>query len=86
MGVDWRVPIDEAWDQIGDMAVQGNLEPAVLLRQQDLMQARTKDILSRIGGRPGHVFNLGHGVLPETPVENAKELVRFVHKSTEQRK
>ncbi len=86
MGVDWRMPIDEAWDQIGDMAVQGNLEPAVLLGQWGLVQARTEEIISRTKGRKGHVFNLGHGVLPETPVENAKKLVQFVHDSTHQRR
>ncbi|HET7404888.1 MAG TPA: uroporphyrinogen decarboxylase [Candidatus Bathyarchaeia archaeon] len=86
MGVDWRMPINEAWDQIGNMAVQGNLEPAVLLGQWDLVQARTKEIISRTRGRRGHVFNLGHGVLPETPVENAKKLVQLVHNSTHQRR
>ncbi len=84
IGVDWRVPIDEAWEQIGNLAIQGNLDPATLLGRRSLLEARTKEILSRIGGRPGHVFNLGHGVLPETPVENAKELVQFVHKTTRQ--
>jgi len=84
IGVDWRVPIDEAWEQIGNTAIQGNLDPATLLGRRSLLEARTKEILSRIGGRPGHVFNLGHGVLPETPVENAKELVQFVHKATRQ--
>ena len=84
IGVDWRVPIDEAWEQIGNVAIQGNLDPATLLGRRSLLEARTKEILSRIGGRPGHVFNLGHGVLPETPVENAKELVQFVHKTTRQ--
>jgi len=84
IGVDWRIPIDEAWEQIGNVAIQGNLDPATLLGRRSLLEARTKEILSRIGGRPGHVFNLGHGVLPETPVENAKELVQFVHKTTRQ--
>ena len=84
IGVDWRVPIDKAWEQIGNTAIQGNLDPATLLGGRSLLEARTKEILSRIGGRPGHVFNLGHGVLPETPVENAKELVQFVHKTTRQ--
>ncbi len=82
IGVDWRVPIDEAWNQIGNVAIQGNLDPATLLGEWDLVEARTREILSRIGRRPGHVFNLGHGVLPETPVARAKELVRFVQKTT----
>jgi len=85
IGVDWRIPIDEAWRQVGDMAIQGNLDPATLLGQWHLVEARTKEILARIGGRPGHVFNLGHGVLPETSPERAKELVSFVHKATRQR-
>ncbi|TMI36887.1 uroporphyrinogen decarboxylase [Candidatus Bathyarchaeota archaeon] len=82
---DWRVPIDEAWRQVGDIAIQGNLDPATLLGHWPLVEARTKEILARIGGRPGHVFNLGHGVLPETSPERAKELVNFVHKATQQR-
>ena len=83
-GIDWRIPIDDAWDQIGEMAVQGNLEPAVLLGQWNLVNARTNEILSRTRGREGHVFNLGHGVLPETPAESAKKLVRLVHETTHQ--
>jgi uroporphyrinogen decarboxylase len=82
IGVDWRLPIDDAWNQIGSVAIQGNLDPATLLGQSALIQARTKEILSRVGGRTGHIFNLGHGVLPETPVENAKQLVRLVHETT----
>jgi uroporphyrinogen decarboxylase len=82
IGVDWRLPIDEAWNQIGNVAIQGNLDPATLLGQRTLVQTRAKEILSRVGGRAGHVFNLGHGVLPETPVESAKQLVRFVHDTT----
>lgn len=83
IGVDWRVPIDEAWVRIGDLAIQGNLDPAALLGDWDIIENRTKEILSRIGGRRGHIFNLGHGVLPETPVENAKQLVNLVHKTTQ---
>jgi uroporphyrinogen decarboxylase len=83
IGVDWRLPIDEAWAQLGKAAIQGNLDPATLLGERTLVEARTKEILSRIGDRNGHIFNLGHGVLPETPVENAKGLVRFVHETTQ---
>ena len=86
IGVDWRVPIDEAWDRVGDVAIQGNLDPATLLGKWDLIETRTEEILSRIGGRRGHVFNLGHGVLPDTPVEKAKELVRFVQDTTRLRR
>ena len=85
VGVDWRIPIDEAWNRVGNVAIQGNLDPATLLAERDLIEARTKDVLSRIGGRRGHVFNLGHGVLPETRSEKAKELVRFVHENTRTR-
>jgi uroporphyrinogen decarboxylase len=83
IGVDWRVPIDQAWDQVGDMAIQGNLDPAVLLGKGSLVEARTREILSRIGGRPGHIFNLGHGVLPDTSAEAARSLVQFVHRTTQ---
>jgi uroporphyrinogen decarboxylase len=79
VGVDWRVPLDEAWNRIGDRAIQGNLEPAVLLGPPDLVRDRARDVLRRSGGRPGHIFNLGHGVLPDTPIDNLKLLVDFVH-------
>lgn len=81
-GVDWRIPIDEAWALLGDAAIQGNLDPATLLGNPGLIESRAKEILVRIGGRPGHVFNLGHGVLPQTQPENLRNLVRFVHDST----
>ena len=81
-GVDWRIPIDEAWTLLGDAAIQGNLDPATLLGNPGLIESRAKEILVRIGGRPGHVFNLGHGVLPQTQPENLRNLVRFVHDST----
>jgi len=83
VGVDWRIPIDEAWARIGDQAIQGNLDPATLLGNSTLIETRTKEILSRTNGRPGHIFNLGHGVLPETNPERLKQLVRFVHESTQ---
>jgi uroporphyrinogen decarboxylase len=79
IGVDWRIDLDAAWKMIGhDRAVQGNLEPAVLLADRDTVRRRTKDILSLAAGRPGHIFNLGHGVLPQTPVENVLELIATV--------
>ena len=81
-GVDWRIPIDEAWALLGDVAIQGNLDPATLLGNPGLIESRAKEILVRIGGRPGHVFNLGHGVLPQTQPENLRNLVGFVHSST----
>lgn len=80
IGVDWRVRLDEAWQQIGyDRAIQGNLDPAVLLTHPELIRRRVQEILHQAGGRPGHIFNLGHGVLPETPVENVQALVDAVH-------
>jgi len=80
IGVDWRVRLDTAWQQIGyDRAIQGNLDPAVLLSSPALIRRRVEQILQQAGGRPGHIFNLGHGVLPETPVENVLTLVEAVH-------
>jgi uroporphyrinogen decarboxylase len=79
-GVDWRIPLDVAWNRLGhDVAIQGNMDPAALLAHVDLINSRAKDILSQTKGVPGHIFNLGHGVLADTPVENAVELVKFVH-------
>ncbi|HEY6348639.1 MAG TPA: uroporphyrinogen decarboxylase [Candidatus Angelobacter sp.] len=79
IGVDWRIPIDRAWQSLNfEGAIQGNLDPVVLFADQKELKARTAAILSQIGGRTGHIFNLGHGILPETPVENARALVSFV--------
>ncbi|HJR61624.1 MAG TPA: uroporphyrinogen decarboxylase [Vicinamibacterales bacterium] len=82
IGLDWRQPIDEAWLRISDRAVQGNLDPALLLGPRDRLFAATDDVLRRAGGRPGHVFNLGHGVLPSTPLEHLQELAKYVHRET----
>ncbi|MEL0094521.1 MAG: uroporphyrinogen decarboxylase [Planctomycetaceae bacterium] len=80
VGVDWRVRLDDAWDTIGhDRAVQGNLDPLVLLADRDTIRSRVQDVLDQAGDRPGHIFNLGHGVLQQTPVENAIALVDAVH-------
>jgi len=80
VGVDWRIRLDDAWSRIGhDKAVQGNLDPAVLLSTPMEIRRRVKEILRQAGGRPGHIFNLGHGVLPQTPVENVIALVEAVH-------
>jgi len=79
VGADWRIPLDEAWRRIGhDCAIQGNLDPAVLLGPADRMERAARDVLARAEGRPGHVFNLGHGVLPDTPVANLERLVEVV--------
>lgn len=80
IGVDWRVRIDDAWKTVGyDKAVQGNLDPVVLLSSPKEIRRAVQRILDQTAGRPGHIFNLGHGVLPETPVENAIALVEAVH-------
>jgi uroporphyrinogen decarboxylase len=80
IGVDWRIAIDDAWAQLGDgVAVQGNLDPVALFAPWPEVQRRAEDILARVGGRPGHIFNLGHGILPETPVDHVRRLVDYVH-------
>ncbi|HEY4425364.1 MAG TPA: uroporphyrinogen decarboxylase [Pyrinomonadaceae bacterium] len=80
IGLDWRVRLDEGWRRVGhDVAVMGNLDPIVLFAKQDVLRERTKQILGQADGRPGHIFNLGHGILPETPVENVIALVEMVH-------
>jgi uroporphyrinogen decarboxylase len=80
VGVDWRIELDTAWDRIGhDRAVQGNLEPLVLLADRDTIRDRARRVLDQAAGRPGHIFNLGHGILPQTPPENARALVEMVH-------
>ncbi len=80
ISVDWRVRLDDAWTIIGhDRAIQGNLDPAVLLTTPDEIRRCAKEILDQAAGRPGHIFNLGHGVLPQTPVENVVALVDAVH-------
>jgi uroporphyrinogen decarboxylase len=80
IGIDWRTRLDMGWRRVGDrVAVQGNLDPALLLGPRDRLLARVDDVLHRAGGRRGHVFNLGHGILPGTPVENVKAVVEHVH-------
>jgi uroporphyrinogen decarboxylase len=84
IGVDWRAPLDAAWERVGgDRGVQGNLDPVALLGPWDVAAEEALRVLSRAGGRDGHVFNLGHGVLPETPVEHLQRLVELVHSKTE---
>jgi uroporphyrinogen decarboxylase len=84
LGVDHRLPLDDAWVTIGhDRAIQGNLDPAVLLGPWEAVERKARDVLARAGGRDGHVFNLGHGVLPDTPVEHLQRLVDLVHSETE---
>ncbi|MEX2175085.1 MAG: uroporphyrinogen decarboxylase, partial [Pirellulaceae bacterium] len=80
IGIDWRVRLDDAWKTVGyDRAVQGNLDPLVLLAGRDEIRLRAKEVLAQAAGRPGHIFNLGHGVVQQTPVDNAIALVDAVH-------
>ena len=82
IGVDWRTPLDEGWRLAGDgVAVQGNLDPTLLFGPHDRLLARVDDVLRRAGGRPGHVFNLGHGILPGTPTDSVKAVVDHVHEA-----
>lgn len=83
IGVDWRISLATAWEQLGEgVAVQGNLDPVALFADWDALEPRVKAILESVKGKPGHIFNLGHGILPETPVETVRKLVEFVHEHT----
>jgi uroporphyrinogen decarboxylase len=80
IGLDWRQPLDEGWRAVGPgHAVQGNLDPITLFAPPEVLELRVKEILRAANGRPGHIFNLGHGVVPGTPVENVQAVVRMVH-------
>jgi uroporphyrinogen decarboxylase len=80
IGVDWRIPLDDAWRSLQFQgAVQGNLDPVALFANKKEIRAQAQDVLQRAGGRAGHIFNLGHGILPDTPVEHVKMLAEFVH-------
>jgi uroporphyrinogen decarboxylase len=80
IGLDWRVRLDEAWQRVGhDVAVMGNFDPVALFAGTETLRRQAKRILDQAGGRAGHVFNLGHGILPQTPVENVISLVEMVH-------
>jgi uroporphyrinogen decarboxylase len=80
IGADWRIPLDDAWARIGhDRGIQGNLDPTLLLGPRDRLLAGVADVLARAAHRPGHIFNLGHGILPMTPVENVQAVARYVH-------
>ena len=84
IGVDWRTPLDVAWDRVGPgVAVQGNLDPAVLSAPWDVVEAETDRVLARVGARDGHIFNLGHGVPPDTDPDTLRRLVDLVHDRTE---
>jgi uroporphyrinogen decarboxylase len=79
IGIDWRIPLDQAWRSMGyQPAVQGNLDPVALFAGWEELRQRAETILKQANGRPGHIFNLGHGILPHTPVENVKQLAAYV--------
>ncbi len=80
LGLDWRIPLDEGWALLGDdVAVQGNLDPTALFAPLTELENQVRDVLHRAGGRPGHIFNLGHGILQHTPVENVRAVIEMVH-------
>jgi uroporphyrinogen decarboxylase len=78
IGLDWRIRLDEGWENVGG-AVQGNLDPVTLFADWNTIKSRAEDVLKRAAGHPGHIFNLGHGILPNTPVRNVIDLANFVH-------
>lgn len=85
IGVDWRIDLAHAWELLGEgVAIQGNLDPVALFADWDILQKRTRHILDTVHGRYGHIFNLGHGILPNTPVDNVRRLVDFVHQYSNQ--
>lgn len=80
IGVDWRINLAQAWQILGDgVSIQGNLDPVALFADWEALKTRTRHILDSVKGKPGHIFNLGHGILPETPIDNVRRLVDFVH-------
>jgi uroporphyrinogen decarboxylase len=83
IGLDWKTPLRESWATLGyDVAVQGNIDPTLLFAPTEVWQQQARSILSEAEGQPGHIFNLGHGILPTTPVETAQQLVAFVHEAS----
>ena len=86
LGLDWRTPIAETWAKIGhDRAVQGNLDPTVLFAPRAVAEKHAQRVLDDAGGRNGHIFNLGHGILPETPVDTVRAVVDYVHEASARR-
>jgi uroporphyrinogen decarboxylase len=79
VGLDWRTPLDAGWKALGHAcAVQGNLDPIALFAPETVLRARVAEVLQQAAGRPGHIFNLGHGIVPGTPVKNVQHVVRWV--------
>jgi uroporphyrinogen decarboxylase len=85
IGLDWRTPLDQGFSRLPGVAIQGNLDPTLLYAPRERLLARVDDVLARAAGRPGHIFNLGHGILPTTPVENVRAVVEHVHERTASR-
>ena len=84
ISIDWRISIDDAWLELGDdVGVQGNMDPAALLASSDVMRARASQVLESAAGRPGHIFNLGHGIMPQARVDQARALVDHVHEASQ---
>jgi uroporphyrinogen decarboxylase len=79
IGIDWRVPLNQAWNRLGDVALQGNLDPAIMLTSPEVIEKQAREVLAQANGRRGHIFNLGHGILPNTPLENVERLIEVVH-------
>jgi uroporphyrinogen decarboxylase len=79
IGLDWTIPLDAGWARVPDRAVQGNLDPVALFAPPAELQRRVREVLARAAGRPGHIFNLGHGILPGTPLASVAALVEAVH-------
>ncbi len=85
IGLDWRTPLDKAWNDLGHAcAVQGNLDPITLFAPPDILRRRVREVLEHANGRPGHIFNLGHGIVPGTPVENVQRVVQYVREFAEE--
>ena len=83
LGLDWRTPINVGWDKVGrDVAIQGNLDPIALLAPREIAEQAAARVLEEVGGKPGHIFNLGHGVVPETPASNVEAVIDFVHRTS----
>ena len=82
LALDWRISLQNAWDELGSVAIQGNLDPIVLCADRETVQIKAREILDSVAGRSGHIFNLGHGIVPQTPVDNVRFLVDFVHEHT----
>lgn len=84
IGIDWRISIDEAWAELGDgVGLQGNMDPAALLASTEVLRARASEVLRSAAGRPGHIFNLGHGIMPQATVDQARALVDHVHEASQ---